>query len=141
MAFTLGELTLCSHDHHPKWMIEEMTGQPREGRFFGVEGLSRIDDRKHGQLIVIENVRVYGYTSEVTIESDIATLKGYVGKTTARNKLLTVTRNGGNTLTRSNCTLDRVFQEMPVRAYRDGTPGTDKWETMLTFAFVRLVNS
>ena len=141
MAFTLGAITLCNHDHHSKWLIEDLVGQAREGRFFAVQGLARIEDNSKGQQIVIQNVRVFGYTNEVTIESDLATLKGLVGASTTRDRVLTVTRNGSNTLTRNHVTLERVIQETPVEAYLDGTPGVDKWQTVLTFVFVRLVNS
>jgi len=139
MAFTLGTITLCNHDFHDQEIVQAVLGQVREGKFFAVEGVSRTEDRSHGEGIMIGSVQLRGYANKPALRADLNTLRQFVGKPTVRDQTLTITTANGGTVIMTRVTLANVTETMSPVAYYEGT--VLRWKSKVDIEFTRLINS
>jgi hypothetical protein len=139
MAFSLGALVLCNHDYHDMEIVQAVIGQSREGKFFAVEGVARTDDRTHGESITISNVQLRGYTTKPLLRTAMDTLRRLIGKTTTRDRTLTITTSNGGTVTMTRVTLANVTETMSPVSYLEGT--ALRWKSKVDVEFSRLINS
>lgn len=139
MAFTIGSVVLCNHDFHDMEEVQHVLGAAREGKFFAVEGVARTEDKPHGELITIGNVQLRSYTTKPLLRAAMDTLRRLVGKTTTRDRTLTITTTNGGTVTFTRCTLTGVNETMSAVSYYEGT--ALRWKSKVDVEFTRLINS